>query len=170
MKIATTFNNFTETVTSLNLFQWTGNVASLVNSLDIIDSIVLNLYCHPRIKTIKNKFRKITTFSFPQVTLLDVRKVIRDIRLDKFSRPVSTLPLLSKIYGRLIFDKLSWYFNKILSKFLYGLRKPHSTQTALFRLLHSWQKALENSGYFGTAHGSVCQKLMTVFSSWYTDN
>ena len=107
MKIATTFNNFTETVTSLNPFKWTGNVASLVNNLDIIDSIVLNLYCHPRIKMIKNKFRKITTFSFPQVTLLDVTKVIKDIRLDKFSRPVSTLSLLSKIYERLIFDKLS---------------------------------------------------------------
>ena len=34
---------------------------------------------------IKNKFRKITKFSFKHVTLVDVRKTIEDIRLDKSS-------------------------------------------------------------------------------------
>ena len=34
---------------------------------------------------IKNKFTKIAKFSFHQVTLVDVRKAIKDIRLDKFS-------------------------------------------------------------------------------------
>ena len=87
MKIAITFKDyFTETVTSLNLFKWKGNTTSLANNLDIIDSIVLKFHSHPSIKTIKNKFRKITKFSFPQVTLLDVIKAMEDIRLDKFIR------------------------------------------------------------------------------------
>ena len=34
---------------------------------------------------IKNKFTKIAKFSFHQVTLVDVRKAIKDIRLDKSS-------------------------------------------------------------------------------------
>ena len=34
---------------------------------------------------IKNKFRKITKFSFQQVTLVDVRKTIKDIRMQKSS-------------------------------------------------------------------------------------
>ena len=31
-----------------------------------------------------------------------------------------------------------------------GFRKVHSTQQALFRLLQSWQKELDNSGFVGT--------------------
>ena len=50
------------------------DATSLANNLDVIDSIVLKLHNHPRIKMIKNKFRKITKFSFQQVTLVDVRK------------------------------------------------------------------------------------------------
>ena len=34
---------------------------------------------------IKNKFKKIAKFSFQQVKLVDVRKAIKDIRLDKSS-------------------------------------------------------------------------------------
>ena len=70
--------------------------------------------------------------------------------LNKFNyRPVSVLPLLSKIYERLIFDQLSKHAKKVLSKLLCGLRKAHSTQHALFRLLHSWQKAFDNLEYVG---------------------
>ena len=155
---------------------------------------------------IKNTFTKIAKFSFHQVTSLNVRKTIKDIRLDKSSngdipadilrrcdlcfqfltncinqpivsgkfpdslklasispvykskdpvdrtnyRPVSVLPLLSKIYERLIFDQLSQHANKVLSKLLCGFRKAHSTQHALFRLFHPWQKALDNSEYVST--------------------
>ena len=37
-----------------------------------------------------------------------------------------------------------------LKKLLCGFRKAHSTQHALFKLLHSWQKELDNSGFIGT--------------------
>ena len=71
--------------------------------------------------------------------------------LDKTNyRPVSVLPLLSKIYERLIFGQLSQHANKVLSKLLCGFRKAHSTQHALFRLFHPWQKALDNSEYVST--------------------
>ena len=33
---------------------------------------------------------------------------------------------------------------------LCGFRKARSTQHALFKLLHSWQKELDNSGFVGT--------------------
>ena len=138
---------------------------------------------------IKNKFTKIAEFSFHQVTLVDVTKAIKDIRLDKSSsgdipadilrrfdlclqaltncinqsivsrkfpdslkfasislvykakdpldktnyRPVSVLPLLSKICERLIFDQLSRYANKVFSELLCGFRKAYRTQYALFR-------------------------------------
>ena len=71
--------------------------------------------------------------------------------LDKENyRPVSILPLLSKVYERAIFNQLSEYMQKFLNKILCGFCKAHSTQHALFRLLQGWQKELDNSGNVGT--------------------
>ena len=49
-------------------------------------------------------------------------------------RPVSVLPLLSKMYEKLLYNRLPDYVESILC----GLRKAHSTQHALFKLLQSW--------------------------------
>ena len=37
-----------------------------------------------------------------------------------------------------------------LNQLLCGFRKAHSTQHALFRLIQSWQKELDESGFVGT--------------------
>ena len=51
-------------------------------------------------------------------------------------RPVSVLPLFSKVFEILLYDQLSDYLEKYLSTLLCGFRKTHSTQHALFKLLH----------------------------------
>ena len=80
--------------------------------------------------------------------------------LDKINyRPASVLLLLPKIYERFIFDKFSGHASKVLRRLLSGFRKAHSTQHALFRLLHSWKKALDNSEYIGT----VLMDLLKVY-------
>ena len=57
--------------------------------------------------------------------------------LDKSNyRPVSILPLLSKVYERVIYNPLSEYSNNFLNEVLCGFRKAHCTQHALFKLLH----------------------------------
>ena len=61
--------------------------------------------------------------------------------LDKSNyRTVSILPLLSKVYERVIHNQLSEYPNNFLNEVLCGFRKAHSAQHALFELLQSWQK------------------------------
>ena len=65
-------------------------------------------------------------------------------------RPVSVLPLLSKVFERLLYDQLSEYLEKYLNTFLCGFRKTHSTQHALFKLLLTWQEDLDKSGFVGT--------------------
>ena len=55
-------------------------------------------------------------------------------------RPVSILPLLSKVFETIIFDQLYEYAETFLNKLFCGFRKAHSTQHALFRLLQKWQK------------------------------
>ena len=37
-----------------------------------------------------------------------------------------------------------------MSELLFGFRKAHSTQHALFRLIRTWQAELDSGGYVGT--------------------
>ena len=52
-------------------------------------------------------------------------------------RPISILPLLSKVYQRVIFKQLFVHANKFLSQILCGFRKVYSTQLVLFKLVRS---------------------------------
>ena len=75
----------------------------------------------------------------------------KDDCLDKTNyRPVSILPLLSKVYERVIYNQLSDHVEQYFSSILCGFRKGRSTQHALFKLLQSWQKELDQYGYVGT--------------------
>ena len=65
-------------------------------------------------------------------------------------RPVNVLPLLSKVFERVIYNQLGKYMVTFLNKLLCGFRKSHSTQHALFKLLQRWQNELDNSGLVGT--------------------
>ena len=65
-------------------------------------------------------------------------------------RPVNVLPLLSKVFERVIYNQLGKYMDTFLNKLLCGFRKAHSTQHALFKLLQPWQNELDNSGLVGT--------------------
>ena len=65
-------------------------------------------------------------------------------------RPVSVLPLFSKIFEKVIYDQLSQYLEKYLNSLLCVFRKAHSSQHALFKLLQTWQEELDKSGFVGT--------------------
>ena len=65
-------------------------------------------------------------------------------------RPVSVLPLLSKVFEKVIYDQLSQYLDKYLNSLLCGFRKAHSSQHALFKLLQAWQEELGKSGFVET--------------------
>ena len=55
---------------------------------------------------------------------------------DKYNyRPVSILPLLSKVFEKVMYDQLYIYLNKFLNELLCGFGKVHSTQHAIFKLM-----------------------------------
>ena len=60
------------------------------------------------------------------------------------------MPLLSKVYERIIYKQVSQHAEQFLNKVLCGFRITHSTQHALFKLLQSWQKELDYGGFVGT--------------------
>ena len=65
-------------------------------------------------------------------------------------RPVSILPLLSKVFEKVMYIQLYDYMENFLNRLLCGFRKAHSTQHVLFRLIQSWHKELDESGFVGT--------------------
>ena len=96
--------------------------------------------------------------SLKNATITPVYK--KDDPTDKVNyRSVSVLPLLSKIFEKIIYSQPWEYMDLFLNKLLCGFRKAHSTQHALFKLLNSWHKELANSGFTGTV-------LMDLFKAY----
>ena len=207
-EITNTFNDyFGSIVDNLGLDHWDDHSLSPTKGDDRIDNIIKEYKNNPSINNIKAKFNSVRIFSFPPVSVDDVKTVIRDLKnnksaggeipiqilkeseyftfeiltncinksietgcfpdslkaanitpifkkddpLDKANyRPVSILPLISKVYERLIYNQLSEYSESFLNHILCGFRKAHSTQHALFKLFQSWQKELDKGGFVGT--------------------
>ena len=87
--------------------------------------------------------QSIETCNFPDcLKTVNITPVFKnDDPLDKLNnRPVSTLPLLFKVYEKLLYNQLYEFAKNILNSIICGFRKAHSTQHALFKLLQSWQK------------------------------
>ena len=75
----------------------------------------------------------------------------KDDPLDRENyRPISILPLLSKVYEKLLYNRLSDYVENIFNVILCGFRKAHNTQHTLFKLLQSWQKELDEKSMVAT--------------------
>ena len=97
--------------------------------------------------------KSIETGYFPDsLKLANITPVFKKVDpLDRSNyRPVSILPLLSKVYEKGIYNQLSDYSNSFLNNVVCGFRKAHSTQHALFKLLQSWQQVTDNGGFIGT--------------------
>ena len=67
-------------------------------------------------------------------------------------KAVSILPVMSKIFERLIF-KQSIFFEPVFSKYQCRFRKGHSAQHCLLTMTEKWKKCLDSTG--------VCGALLT---------
>ena len=64
-------------------------------------------------------------------------------------RPISILPIISKIFEKLICRQLSNHFDNIFSKFQCSFRKGFSAQHCLLLMIDKWKKAVRNNKFFG---------------------
>ena len=60
-------------------------------------------------------------------------------------RPVSILPVLSKLYEGIMNEQISCYVDNILSPYLFGYRKGRGTQHCLLLMIEMWRKALDEN-------------------------
>ena len=77
--------------------------------------------------------------------LADITPVFKkDGRTDKSNyRPISILPNLSKMFEKCIYNQLSIFFDKVLSKYQCGFRKGFSAQHWLLKLLEQWKESVD---------------------------
>ena len=70
-------------------------------------------------------------------------------------RPVSILPILSKLFERLISTQLSEFFENILSKFQYSFRKSYVAQHCLLMILETWKEATDKKSFCYITNGLI---------------
>ena len=64
-------------------------------------------------------------------------------------RPVSILPVFSKVFERSMFAQMSSFFDNFLLKQQCGFRKGYSTEKCLLTLLEKWKRAVDSGQIFG---------------------
>ena len=64
-------------------------------------------------------------------------------------RPISILPIISKIIERNMSEQISKFIDKNLSPYLSGFRKGYNTQHCLLLMIEKWKKALDNKKHAG---------------------
>ena len=63
-------------------------------------------------------------------------------------RPVSILPVLTKLCERSMLKEISEFFENIFSKNQCGFRKGHSTQQCLLAMLEKWKRSVDKGKAF----------------------
>ena len=78
-------------------------------------------------------------------------------------RPISVIPVVSKVLEKLVYDQLYHYLNdnKLLSSCQSGFRSLHSTITALLEATNSWSVNIDN----GFLNGVVFIDLKKAFDT-----
>ena len=76
-------------------------------------------------------------------------------------RPVSVLPVMSKVFERIMEKQIAAYMEEFMSPYLCGFRKGFSTQHALIALIEKWKSSLDQKGYAG----SILMDLSKAFDT-----
>ena len=85
----------------------------------------------------------------PNLKLADITPIYKkkDSQAKENHRTVSILPVLSKIFDRLMQKQINFFIKDYLSDFLCRYRQGFSTQHTLMKLIKSWRQCLDSRGY-----------------------
>ena len=85
------------------------------------------------------------------------------------NRPLSILPIISKIFKKLMCKQLLNHFDNIFSKSECGFRKGFRTQHCLLLIIDKWKKAVDSNKAFGgiltdlsEAFDCICHDLLVA--------
>ena len=99
-------------------------------------------------------------------TITPINKKTTTTRLKKDYRPVSLIPIISKLYEKSMYDQIYAHVDKFLSPYLFGYRKTHSTEQCL-TIVIVWKKYGKRHWIIKTAlvlYLLTCRKHLTVYT------
>ena len=106
----------------------------------------------------------IHTAQFPDdLKLADITPVFKkaDSNNVKNYRPVIVLPVMSKVFERIMEKQIAAYMEELMSPYLCGFRKGFSTQNALIALIETWKSSLDQE----CNAGSILMDLSKAFDT-----
>ena len=124
--------------------------ASMENDLPAKILICSNDIISPHLSTIYNNSINANTFP-TNLKSADVTPLHKkdETTLMKNYRPVSLIPIVSKLFERDMYNQILSYIEKFLSPYLFGYRKGYSTEQCLTVMLETWKKALDSKSKAG---------------------
>ena len=114
---------------------------TLIGCNDIVASHISMIYNNS-----KNTMKYPTNLKLADVTPIHKKN---ETTLMKNYRPVSLIPIVSKLFEREMYDQILLYIDKYLSPYLFGYRKGYSTEQCLVAMIEVWKKALDSKGRAG---------------------
>ena len=113
----------------------------LIESSDIIA---------PHLTTIYNNCKNANMYPV-NLKLADVTPIHKknETTLMKNYRPVSLIPIVSKLFERDMYNQIISYIDKFLSPYLFGYRKGYNTEQCLIVMLEVWKKSLDGKSKAG---------------------
>ena len=77
-------------------------------------------------------------------------------------RPLTILPSLSKVFERLMHDRVSPHFENIFYKYVFAYRKHHGCDATLLSLTEQWKKELDNHKIIGLVSMDLSKAFDTL--------
>ena len=106
------------------------------------------ILCEPLSKIWNEEIIKNKKFS-SKLKLADISPIFKKLQnvLVENYRPVSVLPVISKIFERVMQKQINQFVEKFLSPFLCGYRKGFNSQYALLVMVEKWKMSLDKHGF-----------------------
>lgn len=128
------------------------------------------------LRELPDKFIKVLTYLFNAIMRLEyypqnwkISQIIMIPKPGKDStqaasyRPISLLPILSKLFEKLLAEKLKPHLDDILPKFQFGFREEHGTVEQVHRIVSEIKQALDTRKYCSAAFLDIAQAFDKVW-------
>ena len=79
-------------------------------------------------------------------------------------RPISILPIISKVFEREVFNQIYRYLNEnsLISKFQSGFRPKYGTLSALIQMCDQWLTDMDNGKLNGVVFLDICKTFDSI--------
>ena len=102
---------------------------------------------------------------FPKnLKLADITPIFKALEtsLVENYRPISILPAISEIFGRIMQKQMNDFVEMHLSPYLCGYRKGYNSQCALLAMIERWKMSRDNNGFAGCVLMDLSKAFDTI--------